>query len=133
MPLNLNVPLHDLRGRPFRRQATAEEIAESKKNPEVNPPAAGQSEPDHDTRPMTIAGACVDALLDYVPVDDAGRPKSLTGAEKFARYQLALKINDNTSSVALNATEIDLLKTVTSGPYPPAAVGVIWCALDEAT
>lgn len=129
MPINLDLPLMDPRGRPIMRHRTAEEIAAAKV--EAPPLEPGQPEPNFSLVNMTLAEACLDALLDHVVLDDAGKPKPITGAEKFARYELATRIKSKESAVTLNATDIKLLESIVGSAFGPAAVGAIWTAIRE--
>lgn len=76
--------------------------------------------------PKTLGQFCEDALVADFP-DERGK---VEGAEKFKRWQLAVKIRDGAKD--LTAEETATVKALVGKGYAPAVVGPIWQALDPA-
>lgn len=76
--------------------------------------------------PYTLRAICVQALMGIF--DDE---RGLSGEEKLARYELALRINKAEEPVELKAEDVALLKKLIAKGFATIIVGQAWKALDK--
>lgn len=88
--------------------------------PMLMPPSPPSTEPTE----ATLGVLCIQALFGEY------RDESITGAEKFARYELATLVNKN---LPITVEQVALLKMVVGKGYGAQVVGPIYGLLEEGT
>lgn len=81
---------------------------------------------DDKKRPFTLRVASMNALLINTEED-----RSISGEEKLARWELALKIKNSEEPVLLTAEEISLVKRLLARTYGTLIVGQAYKLFEE--
>ena len=85
---------------------------------EVDPRKPGK------TRDLTLGRAAINSLL----ADVEGERQ--TGAQKFDRFKLAMRIGNEEDPVVITVGDADLIKERAGIVYPTYAVGLVWTMLE---
>ena len=78
-----------------------------------------------DDKPVTLRYACTEALCALYRGEE-----SLSGAERYRRYEIAKKLNDNHGSAELTVEEIVVIKDCVGKRFAPGLLGPIYDALE---
>ncbi len=76
------------------------------------------------TRDLTLGRLCINALLSEFPNEQQ------SGAQKFDRFKLAMRIGNEEDPIEITAEDIALIKERVGKAYSAYAVGTVWTVLE---
>ena len=84
----------------------------------------GDPRKENTTRDLTLGRAAINSLL----ADVEGERQ--TGAQKFDRFKLAMRIGNEEDPIIITVGDADLIKERAGIVYPTYAVGLVWTMLE---